>query len=108
MFDVKLAIALHAMQGNRTSSRGVKEVSRFFSRCGGNLGYILKLQQGWPFKTRLCSVTLGLLSSCEEHLGILLEFWQCSRDTSRDEAGDPESLSRCLRDIGIPINFQEE
>ena len=43
MFDVGHGIALHAMQGNRASSRGEGEVSLFFSCCGGNLGYILEL-----------------------------------------------------------------
>ena len=92
LFDVEHGIALHAMQGNRASSHGVREVSRFYSRCGGNLVYILKLRQGWPFKTLVCSVTLGLLSSCDGHLGILLEDWQGNRDASRGETGDPESL----------------
>ena len=43
------AIALHAMQGNRTSSRGKGEVSWVFSSCGRNLGYILDLRPGCPF-----------------------------------------------------------
>ena len=43
VFDVGHGIALHAMQGNRASSRGEGEVSLFFSCCGGNLGYILEL-----------------------------------------------------------------
>ena len=38
MFDGKQGIALHAMQGNRASSRSDGEVSWFFSSCGGNLG----------------------------------------------------------------------
>ena len=33
---------------------------------------------------------------------------QGNTDTSRGEAGDPGSLSSCHRDIGIPINFQQE
>ena len=33
-------IALHAMKGNRASSRGEGEVSWVFSSCGRNLGYI--------------------------------------------------------------------
>ena len=40
----------------------------FFTRCVGNLGYILELQRGWPFKTRVCSATSGLLSSCDGQL----------------------------------------
>ena len=44
----------------------------------------------------------GLLSSCEGHLGILLEALQGNKDASRYEAGDRGSLSRGHRDIGIP------
>ena len=70
--------------------------------------YILEVGWGWPFKTRVCSVMSGLLSSCKGHLGILLEAWQGNSDASCCEAGDPVSISSCHRDIGIPINFQEE
>ena len=38
MFDWKNAIALHAMQGNRASSRGEDVVSWVFSSCGRHLG----------------------------------------------------------------------
>ena len=55
MFDWEHGIALHAMQGNWASSCGKAEVSRLFSSCGGNLGYILVLRRGWAFKTRVCS-----------------------------------------------------
>ena len=68
MFDWKHGIALHAMQGNRASFLGKSEVSWFFSSCVGKLGYILELWQGWPFKTRVCSATSGLLSSYNGHL----------------------------------------
>ena len=34
--------------------------------------------------------------------------WQGNTDTSRDEVGDPGSLSSCHSDIGIPINFQQD
>ena len=50
----------------------------------------------------------GLLSSCEGHLEFLLEAWQGNSNASQGEAGDPGSLSSCHRDIGIPINFQDE
>ena len=50
----------------------------------------------------------GLLCSCRGHLGAILEAWQGNRDASRGEDGDTVSLSSCHRDIGIPINFQEE
>ena len=38
MFDWENAIALHAMQGNRASSRVEGEVSWVFSSCAGTLG----------------------------------------------------------------------
>ena len=63
---------------------------------------------GWPFKTRVWSATSGLLSGCEGHLRILREAWQGNRDTSRGEVGDPGSFFSCHRDIGVPLNFQEE
>ena len=66
--DSELWIALHTMQGNQASSPGVGYVSWDFSSCGRNLGYILQLQQGWPFETPLCSVKSGLLSSNGGHL----------------------------------------
>ena len=105
MFDGEHGIALHAMQGNLASSQGKGEVLHFFSSWGGNLGYILEFHREWPFKTHVFSATSGLLSSCEGHLGILLEACQSNRDASRGEAGEPESLSSSHRDIGIPINF---
>ena len=46
LFDWEQGIALHAMQGNRASSLREMEVPRFYLSCGGNLGYILELQQG--------------------------------------------------------------
>ena len=38
LFDWENAIALHAMPGNRASSRGEGDVSWVFSSCGRNLG----------------------------------------------------------------------
>ena len=55
MSDWEHGIALHAMQGNLASSHSEGEVSLFFSSCCRKLGYILKLQSGWPLKTRFCS-----------------------------------------------------
>ena len=49
VFDWENAIVLHAMQGNRASSRGEGEVSLVFSSCGKHLGYILELRWGCPF-----------------------------------------------------------
>ena len=108
MFDVEHGIALHPVHSNWASSLGEGVVSWFFSSCSRTLGYILELRQGWPFKTHVCSVMAGLLSSCEEHLRILLEAFPINRDASRFESGDRVSLSSCYRDIWIPINFQEK
>ena len=68
MFDWENAIALNTMQGNRASSRGDGKVSRDFSSCGRNLGYILELRQGCPFETGVCSVKSGHLSRYEGQL----------------------------------------
>ena len=46
MYGWEHGIALHIMLGNRASSRGQGEVAKFFSSCGGNLGYILELRWG--------------------------------------------------------------
>ena len=99
MFDVEHGIALHPVHSNWASSLGEGVVSWFFSSCSRTLGYILELRQGWPFKTRVCSVMARLLSSCEGHLRILLEAFHGNMDASRFEPGDPGSLSSCHRDI---------
>ena len=75
MSDWEHEIALHAMQSNQASSRGEEEVSWLFSSFSGNLGYILEFRQVWRFKTRVCSVTSGLLSSYEGFLRNLHEAW---------------------------------
>ena len=49
VFDWENAIALHAVKGNRASSRGEGELSWVFSSCGRHLGYILELRRGCPF-----------------------------------------------------------
>ena len=85
VFDVEQGIALHPMQGNRTSSDGEREVSQFFSSCGGKQGCILELEFGWPFKIRVCSAKSRLMSSCEGHLEILTVAWQSNRDASLGE-----------------------
>ena len=66
--DWENGIALHEMQGNQASPPSEWYVSWDFSSCGGNLGYILELQRGWPFENSLCSVKSGLLSSYAGHL----------------------------------------
>ena len=107
MFDWEYGIALPAMQENRASfpSAGMPH---FFSSCRRNLGYIRELQRGWPFETPLCSAKSGLLCSYDGQLRNLNLAWQDNTDTSGGEVGDEESLSSFHRDIGIPINFQEE
>ena len=69
MFDWENAIALHAMQGNRASSRGEGEVSWVFSSYGRPLVYILELRRGWPFETWVSSSKSGLLSSMTDTSG---------------------------------------
>ena len=46
MFEWENADPLHAMQGNRASSRGEGEVSWIFSSCGRHMAYILELRRG--------------------------------------------------------------
>ena len=47
--------------------------------------YILELQRGWPFETRVCSAKSGLLSSYDGHLGKLNYAWQENTDASGGE-----------------------
>ena len=108
MLDGEHGIALHTMLENRASSRDEGEFSWFFLSCGRNLGYILELWQERFFKTRVCTVTSGLLSSYEGQLINVLEAGQGNVDASRGETGNPGSLFSCHSDIGIPIIFQEE
>ena len=73
MSDGQHGIALHATQENLASPRGEREVSCFFSICGGTVAYILELWWGWPFKTSVCSLKSGLLSRYKRHLRSLFE-----------------------------------
>ena len=61
-------IALQEMQGNQAISPSEGYVPWDFLSGGGNLGYIIELQRGWPFETPLCSAKSGLLSSYDGHL----------------------------------------
>ena len=106
--DLELWIALHAMLGNQVSSPGEGYVSWDFLSCGRNLGYILELERGWPFETPLCSAKSGLLSSYDGHLRNLNYACKDNTDAFRGEVGDQASLSSFEKDLGIPINFQEE
>ena len=62
VFDWEHGIALHPMQGIRALTPTEGDVSWDFSRCSGNLGYILELQRGWTFETPLGSAKSGFLS----------------------------------------------
>ena len=70
--------------------------------------YILELQQGWPFETRVCSAKSGHLSSYDGHHGKLNYAWQENIDASGGEPGGQASLIRWHSYIGIPINIHEE
>ena len=83
MFDWENAIALDTMQGNRTSSRGEGKVSRVFSNCSRNHGYILELRRGCPFETGVGSVKLGHPSRYEGHLRNVNSTWQDNTEASR-------------------------
>ena len=55
--------------------------------------YILELQWGWPFETRVCSAKSGLLSSYDGHLGKLNYAWQENTDAP---VGEPEGQASLL------------
>ena len=98
VLDWEHGTPLHAVQGNRASSCGKGEVSCVFSSFGRHLGY----------RTRVCSVKSGLLSSFDRYLRNLNYSWQDNMDASSGEAGSQASLISWQRYIGIPINFHEE
>ena len=106
--DWEHGIALYTVQGIRASSPAEGDVSWDFSSCGRNLGYILELHRGWPFESPLSSVKSGLLSTYDGNLRNLNYARQNNTDPSGGEVGDEASLSSFHRDIGIPMNFQEE
>ena len=108
MFNWEYDIALYEMQGNQASAAGEGYVSWDFSSYGRNVGYIHELQRGWLFETPLCSAKSGLLCSYDGQLRNPNSAWQDNTDTSGVEVGYQVSLSSFPRDIGIPINFQEE
>ena len=68
MFDWEHGIALYPMQGIQGSFPAEGDVSWDFTSCSRNLGYILELQWGWPFKTPRGSAKSGFLSSLDGHL----------------------------------------
>ena len=133
MFHGEHGIALHALHGNHASSRSEGEVSWFFSSCGGNLGYILELRGGWPFKTRVvqqcqdsCLVTrdtsgislrlcrargplLEVRQETEFHFLVgtvilgFLSLFKKSKASSPFEALNSVGLSRCQSDMIPPV-----
>ena len=57
--------------------------------------YILELQRGWPFETRVCSANSGLLCSYDRHLGKLNYAWQENTDASGGEPVGQAALISC-------------
>ena len=97
MFDLKPRVALHAMQGNRASSLPEGEVSWFFLSCGGKLGYIRELRQGWPFITRVFSGRLNRAFRGPFHLE------QKTQGPSHIPIAEGRLLLRCLWKVGLPV-----
>ena len=86
VFYCEHGIAVHATQGIRASCLSEGEVSLFFSSGSENLGYILELWLGGPFKAHIYSVMSGLVSVYNGYLRNLNKAWQDSTDASRSEA----------------------
>ena len=108
VFNLEHGTPQHESQGNRASSCGDGEVSWVFSSCGTHLVYILELQRGWPFETRVCSAKSGLLSGYDGHLRKLNYAWHENTYASGCESGGRASLIIWHIYIGIPINFHEK
>ena len=75
------------MQWIQASSPTEGDVSWDFSSCNRNLGYILELEQGWPFETPL---------------EVLVESWL----SSWDDMGCMEFSSSCYTEINIHIDLR--
>ena len=76
MFDWENTIALHAVQGNRASWHGKREVSWVFLSCGRKMMYILELRWGCTFETGVWSVKSRHLSRYEGQLRNVNYAWQ--------------------------------
>ena len=110
--------SLRVLFGIRGCSACNAVESSLISQRGGCLIRFLELHQEswvytrdkreWPFETPLCSVKSRHLCSYEGHLMNLNYAWQDNTDTTGGEVRDQVSLSSFHRDLGIPINFQEE
>ena len=131
MFDWELSVGLHAMQGNRVSSLPEWEVSWFFLSCGGKLGYILELQQGWQIKIRGFSGRLNrafrgpfhlkqktqgpshihipkgkLLLRCLWKEGLLLHSKTGNHLSSPDDMGCTGFSSCCFTELDVPPDLR--
>ena len=71
MFDWENAIALHAVQGNRASSRGAGEVSWVFFELRPARGVYSRVTMGMPILNGCLLVKSGHLSRYDGHLGKL-------------------------------------
>ena len=69
--------------------------------------YIHELRRGWPFETRDCSATSGLLSSYDAHLGKLNSAGQENTDASGGEPGGQASLMSWHSYIGFLSIFKK-
>ena len=97
MFDWDPTVGLHAIQGNRVSSLPEGELSWFFSSCGGKLGYILELRQGWPSKTRGFSGRLNRAFQGPFHLK------QKTQGPSHIHTPEGKLLLSCLWKVGLSL-----
>ena len=68
VFDWENAIALDTMQRNRASSRREGKVSRVFSSCGRNLGYIVRVTVGMYIRNSSLFIEVRNLSRYEGQL----------------------------------------
>ena len=131
MFDWEPTVCLHAMQGNRVSSLLKGEISWFFLSCGGKLGYILELQQGWQIKIRGFSGRLNrafrgpfhlkqktqgpshihipegkLLLSCFWKVGLYLQSKTGNQLSSPHDIVCMELSFSCFTEIDVPLDLR--
>ena len=97
MFDWDPTVGLHAIQGNRVSSLPEGELSWFFSSCGGKLGYVLVLRDGWPIKTRGFSGRLNRAFRGPFHLN------QKTQGPSHIHIPEGKLFLSCLFKVGLSL-----
>ena len=71
-------------------------------------GVYSRVTDGMAIRNSTLFSEVRLLCCYEGHLRNLTKDWQDNTDTSGGDVGDQGSLPSFDRDIGIPINFQEE